>query len=234
MKTTRKSGALATVGMLVCASGALLLASLAVTAPRTAPLALVFMSISLWSICRWAVLRNEKTSATAREELKRAEALLEQGRAIEAGEVALEVVKRARVYTDRNAGLNMVAWAALGAGDPRRAREALSFVRPSRAVDCYTLAAVESALGRTAAAIEVLERRRAISSTLSRSAARLLVDLYVTVGNFARAAAVARDLCGVLGAGDTRLVIRALEAAGEPGHAAALAASTSQLAEAAP
>ena len=115
----------------------------------------------------------------------------------------------------------MLAWACLGDGRPRAAIKALAKVMPRQAVDPYTLAAVERASGEWDEAIRTLERARS-GASLSREAARLLVDLYAERGDLERAFATTLDHLRVLGPDDARLVVRALEQAEDFPHAATL------------
>jgi hypothetical protein len=128
----------------------------------------------------FAQLRRARDATDARlglaAELELARLLLERGANAQALVAASRVAERAHSAVTQRAALELMAWCHLALGRPLAARDALSWVRPSEALDPLCCAAVEDACGDSLWALHLLDnaaRRR----RLSREATLFRVDL---------------------------------------------------------
>jgi hypothetical protein len=183
---------------------------------RSPELALLLLLATIASALQWLQRQRRLRDDVALAELRAAQGHLQAGRHEAAREIAKTVSTAGCSSVMRNEALHVLAWAALGAGDPKAARKALEMLMPD-AIDAYTLAAVESASGCPSRAIQALDRDRRGSDlrVLSREAARLLIDLHAQAGDFNRVAATAIELFSSLGREDVLTVARALAEAGQ-------------------
>jgi hypothetical protein len=183
---------------------------------RSPVLGVLLLVAVIASALQWLKRHRRLREHEALAGLCAAQAHLQAGRHEAARDIAKTVAAAARSSVTRNEALHVLAWATLGAGDPKAARKALEMLMPD-AIDAYTLAAVESASGCPGRAIQALERERRGSGlrALSREAARLLIDLHAQAGDFNRVAATAMELFSSLGPEDVQTVARALVEAGQ-------------------
>ena len=202
------------MAVIISAAFAFGAASLGLTIFHSAGVTLFFLGAGVVSAFEWAKLQDQAVTTRVTSQLTVARLLLQQERYAESRALSEEVAQRARDLETRNTALSTLAWAWMGEGNTRRAREALARILPTSAVDPYLVAALENADGHPERAISVLEQQRR-QTTLSREAARLLVDLHAQRGDLSQAADVARDLSRVLGPDDLRRIAHALERAGE-------------------
>jgi hypothetical protein len=125
-------------------------------------------------------LRQERDAGDARlglaDELTRARALLARDAPQQALRVAHEVAERAQSEPMQRAAVELVAWCQLGLGRPAAARNALSWLAGSGAIDPYCLAAVEDGCGQSLWALHIVERA-AKKGQLSREATLFRIDL---------------------------------------------------------
>src|SRR6188768_2855716 len=98
-------------------------------------------------------LRQERDAVDARlglaDELARARELLSRDAFQQALRVAHDVAERAHSEHLQRAAVELVAWCELGRGRPTAARDALSWLAGSEAIDPYCLAAVEDGCGQS-------------------------------------------------------------------------------------
>jgi hypothetical protein len=210
--------------MLASVGLAELAAAVAIGVFRSPVLGVAFVLAGVLSAVRWYRLRRHQLDSYAKAELSRARMLLDAGEHDEAEFVATAVAQCDCRSEARNAALALLARAALGAGRPKRALEAVEAIAPRSSVDLETLVAVETANGHPERAIVALEQARRRGG-LDRAAARLLVDLYASAGDYERLAAAAVDLSRVFGPEDVRVIALSLEAAGEASLADRVATS---------
>jgi hypothetical protein len=180
---------------------------------RSPALGVLVLAAGIASTLQWRKCQRRILEDQALAGLREARAHLQAGGHSASRDIAKTVAASACSAATRDDALHVLAWAALGDGDPDAARKVLGALRPG-VVDAYTLAAVESANGCPSRAIEALDRGRH-GPGLSRDAARFLVDLHAQAGDFKRVAAAAMDLSDVLGPEDVRRVARVLTEAGE-------------------
>jgi hypothetical protein len=125
-------------------------------------------------------LRQERDAVDARlglaDELARARDLLGRDAHQQALRVAQEVAERAQSEPMQRAAIELVAWCQLGLGRPEAARDALSWLAGSGAIDPYCLAAVEDGCGQSLWALHIVERA-AKKGLLSREATLFRIDL---------------------------------------------------------
>jgi hypothetical protein len=209
--------------MLVTVGLAEVATAVAVGVFRSPALGVVFLLAAVLSALRWRRSWRRQLDSHACAEIGRARALLDARQDDAARLVATAVAQSDCCSEARNAALTVLARAALRAGQPKRAQEALEAIGRRSAVDLETLVAVEIANGQTERAVAALEQARR-DGGLDRVAARLLVDLYASVEDYEQVAAVALDLSRVFGAEDVRVIALALLAAGEAGLAGQVAA----------
>jgi hypothetical protein len=129
----------------------------------------------------FAQLRRARDATDARlglaAELDLSRTLLERGAHAHALIAASRVAERAHSARTQCAALELMAWSQLGLGRPMAARDALSWVRSTEALDPLCCAAVEDACGDSLWALHLLDnaaRRR----QLSREATLFRIDLY--------------------------------------------------------
>lgn len=134
-------------------------ATLAFVLFRSPELGVLLLSAGIVSALQWLKLRRRLLEGEALAELRDARLHLQAGRHSVARDIARRVADSACSSATRNQALHVIAWAALGDGDPVAARRVLEVPRPD-AVDAYTLAAMESANGCSDRAIEALDRGR--------------------------------------------------------------------------
>lgn len=125
-------------------------------------------------------LRQERDAVDARlglaDELTRARQLLARDAHQQALRVAHEIAERAQSEPVQRAAIELVAWCQLGLGRPGAARNALSWLAGSGAIDPYCLAAVEDGCGQSLWALHIVERA-AKKGQLSREATLFRIDL---------------------------------------------------------
>jgi hypothetical protein len=219
-----------TITMLVSVAVAEMATTLAVAGFRSPEFGLIFLLAAISSALGWHRSWRRQLDAQAAEELREARRLFQAQRDEDACLAAERIAHSECLSATRNAALALLAQAALRAGQPKRAAAALRTIAPTSEVDLLTLAEVEIANGLPLGAIRALERARR-NCGFDRASARLLLDLYASVGDYQRVSYVAIDLAGLLGADDLRLVANALQAAGEVDRATyVIAASLSSIA----
>ncbi len=172
---------------------------------------------------RWRKER-EGLDQQAVAELEEARARLGHEDYAGAAAAASRAAKSARTARTRNAALSILAWAALGQGYPERAKAALDGIVPAYAIDLYCFAAVESARGRLAQAIEALEVART-ARTLTCDGAKLFVDCCARLHGVEYAITAALQTIDVLGVENCKVVAKAAADAGAHGAAATLASA---------
>lgn len=127
-----------------------------------------------------ARLRQEREAGDARlglaDELRRARELLSRSLHRQALGVSRDVAERAQSASLQCAALELVAWCELELGHPEGARNALSWLGGSDALDPYCAAAVEDACGHSLWALHLLDRA-ARKRPLSREATLFRIDL---------------------------------------------------------
>jgi hypothetical protein len=142
----------------------------------------------------FARLRQEREGADARlglaDELSRARDLFERGAHRHALRVAHDVAEQAQSARLQRAALELVAWCELSMGRPQAARDALSWVSGSGALDPFCVAAVEDACGQSLWALHLVERA-ARKRQLSREATLFRLDLYARLRGAEAACALA-------------------------------------------
>jgi Zn-dependent protease len=216
--------------MLVSVGVAEVSTTAAIVAFRSPELGLLFLTAGVYSALRWHRARCRWLDSHVLARLELARGLLETKRYDEARSIAEEAVQTACSPAARNAALAVLARAAIQIGQPRTAASAIRQISPRSAVDAWTLATVESANGDVQRAIATLNRARR-AGDLDRAGARLLIDLQAAGGDLRSVATTAAELARLLGPDDLRLVIGALQVAGETDLAAHLVpALTSPLA----
>jgi Zn-dependent protease len=213
------------ITMLVSIMMAEVAAAFSAVALRSPELAVLFLAAGVSSGWRWARSNQRRVHIQAAEGLRTANFLLASRKYPQAWAAAKEVATSASGARHRNAALTTLAWVALGEGEPARAVEALRHVLPRPAVDPYTLAAVQSAIGDPDGAIATLDHASR-TTRLGRDAVRLLLDLHASSGNYSQVAVTAHEFFSVLGVPDVHRVVDALQRAGEPHLAAALTTVT--------
>jgi Zn-dependent protease len=216
----------ATTALAIAASVAAGVAMTGFVVVRSAALAAVFGGVAAYSMMEWARRKREDEEARLGlpVRLRNAEALLAQGRPVQAQGLATGVLKAARSKKTRRKASELLAWCQLGQDRPERARQALIAAGPLPALDAHCRAAVEEACGHEEVAIEILERARQREG-LGPDAVKRLVDLYARRGRFDLVCRVTRDEVRGLDPDDTRRVIDAAVAAGALEGAAELAAA---------
>src|SRR5580658_8146099 len=119
-------------------------ATLAVVLFRSPELGVLLLSAGIVSALQWLKRQRRLLEDEALAELREARVHLQARRHSAARDGARTVVASACSTPTRNEALHVIAWAALGDGDPVAARRVLEALRPD-VVDAYTLAAMESA-----------------------------------------------------------------------------------------
>jgi hypothetical protein len=155
-------------------------------------------------------LRQERDEIDARlglaDELLRARELLSRGAQRQALSVAHLVAEQAHSARAQGMALELVAWSELGLGRPQAARNALSWVSGSGAVDPYCCAAVEDACGESLWALHIVERA-AKKQQLSREATLFRIDLYARLRGVEAACALTLQELGRLRPEDAERVL---------------------------
>jgi hypothetical protein len=125
-------------------------------------------------------LRQERDAVDARlglaDALTHARELLARDAHQQALRVAHDVAERAQSEPMQRAAVELTAWCQLGLGRPEAARDALSWLAGSGAIDPYCLAAVEDGCGQSLWALHIVERA-AKKGQLSREATLFRIDL---------------------------------------------------------
>jgi hypothetical protein len=212
------------IAMLVSVIAAEVGATFAIVALRSPEVGLLCLAAGIASAWRWVRSHQKQMEKRAHERLRAAQWFLASQRYTEAWAAAKDAAIAGCGVRVRNAALTTLAWTALGEGEPWRAGEVLRQVLPADEVDPYTMAAVESARGYSGRAIATLERAKR-TTQLGRDALRFLVDLHAGEGDYQAVTSIAHEFANVLGLDDVRRVALALDRAGEPELAAALAAA---------
>jgi hypothetical protein len=211
----------AVVTMLVSVGVAEVATTASIVAFRSPELGFLLLAAGIYSALRWHRTRRGLLDSQALAQLDQANALLDTERYAEAFSIADAAVRTACGPATRNAALAVLARAAIHVGEPRTAAAAIRRILPRSAADAGTLAAVENANGQMERAIATLDRARR-TGDLDRKGARLLIDLHASVGNLRHVATAAAELSRLLGPDDLRVIVGALQAAGEPDLAAHL------------
>ncbi len=190
------------------------------------------MAITCGFALVFARLRQERDAADQRlglaDELVRARVLFERAAHRDALRVAHEVAEQAESAPLQRAALELVAWCELGMGRPQAARDALSWVGGSGALDPYCVAAIEDACGESLWALHIVERA-AKKRPLSREATLFRIDLYARLRGVEAACELTLQNLGRLRAEDVERVLgfaRATNAAGEAAQTLTCALAT--------
>jgi hypothetical protein len=215
-----------TVMMLVSVGVAEAAAVAAFAGLCSAALGLLFLVAAISTALGWLRARRGELDSQSVEHLERARVEFEATHYNDACDSAQAAAHFAFKFEVRNAALTLLAEAALHAGQPRRASAALRAVLSSGAVDPALLAAVESANGDPGRAIATLDRARRRGGLLDQAAARLLIDLYASVGDYDGVTGVAIELSRLLGPEDVTRVVAALRVARESELAARLVSAS--------
>jgi len=167
-------------------------------------------------------LRQQRDAADARlglaDELGRGASLLERGAHRHALRVAHDVAEQAQSERVQRGALELVAWCELAMGRPQAARDALSWVSGTGALDPYCVAAVEDACGQGLWALHIVERA-ARRHQLSREATLFRIDLYARLRGVEAACALALQQLGRLRPDDAQQVLGFARVAGVQGDA---------------
>lgn len=169
-----------------------------------------------------ARLRQERDAADSRlglaDELVRAQQLFERGAHRHALRVAHDVAEKAQSARLQRTALELVAWCELGMGRPQAARDALSWVSGSGALDPYCVAAVEDACGESLWALHLVERA-ARKRPLSREATLFRLDLYARLRGVEAACTLALQQMSRLRVDDAERVLGVAHATNVEGEA---------------
>jgi Zn-dependent protease len=210
-----------TTAMLVSVMVGELAGAGAFVALRSPELGLLLVGAGVWSFQCWLQSRRASAESEAIRVLHHAQEHYEESRYEEALLAAEEAATGLRKAASRAAAVALAARAALQTGQPRRAHAAIHKITPRTAAEFLLLAEVEAANGRHQNATDTLDRCRRLGQ-LDRAAARLLIDLHASLGNYAAVTDVAAGAAETLGPSDVQQVARALQDAGEPGLAGQL------------
>jgi hypothetical protein len=179
-----------------------------------------------------ARLRQEREAEDRRlgldEKLERARELQAQGDFRDALRLVHQVADQAQGAKLQRAALEQVAWCELALDRPEAARDALSCLRETSALDPYCQAAVEDACGHSLWALHIVERE-ARRRELSREATLFRIDLYARLRGIEAACALTLEQLGRLRFEDVERVLRFADGAGQPAAARALARVLPQL-----
>lgn len=174
-------------------------------------------------------LRQERDAADARlglvDELARARDLLARDALPQALRVARDVAERAHSERVQRAAVELIAWCELGRDRPKAARDALSWLAGSGAIDPYCLAAVEDGCGQSSWALHIVERA-AKKGQLSREATLFRIDLCARLRGIEAACSLTLQLLARLRREDVERVLgfaRAANVDGDATHALARA-----------
>ncbi|HXK16682.1 MAG TPA: hypothetical protein VNG33_02665 [Polyangiaceae bacterium] len=176
-----------------------------------APLILVAFGVWLYACCYElvrSIARAQDTRLAAEQRLGKIQAFIladDPQRALRLARHLLRSAKSAELRTRVGEAL---AWAAIGAGDVKAAREALSEL-PESSLDSHLLASYLATSGRPADAIALLEYA-ASRGWRSSESLRLLADLYYRVNDREALSRLARSAADVLGADELAKIERAL------------------------
>jgi hypothetical protein len=196
--------------MLVTMMVAEVAAALTLAITRSAIFPIVFLTAAIFAVCIWDHFRRARLEVYQRALLAETGRLMAIGDHVGARQAAERSIASASSPTALERGLTALAWSYLLDGNPRAAKVILEEIQPPSAVDSYTLAAVERALGDSARAIQLL-RNALQNGSLSREAARLFIDLQAEVGDFEGAAATTVAVATLLTEEDLHTIVRALE-----------------------
>lgn len=225
MATVREHKASLSVALL-----AFLVAGLALCHVQAGLTAIVAMACGFALVL--ARLRQEREAEDRRlgleEKLLDARQLQARGAFRDALHLVRQVADQARGARLQRAALELVAWCELALDRPEAARDALSWLRESGALDPYCQAAVEDACGHSLWALHIVERE-ARRRELSREATLFRIDLYARLRGIEAASALTLQQLGRLRFEDVERVLRVADGAGHAGAASALARVLPQL-----
>ena len=182
---------------------------------RGAAIALALMTGGFSLILRR--LRQERDEADARqgllEDASRARELLARGAHRHALTLAHHIAELAQSAKLQHTAVELVAWCQLALGRPEAARNALSWLSGSNALDPYCRAAVEDACGQSLWALHLMERA-ARRQQLSREATLFRIDLYARLRGVEAACELARQSLAQLTRADLTSLLEFARSAG--------------------
>jgi eukaryotic-like serine/threonine-protein kinase len=216
-----------TVTTLIGINVAELSAVVSVVAFRSVVAALGALAAGIALMFRWTKARRDVADAAVVGQIATAESLRAEGKYREAWSLGRVAARRASRPRSRDAALTLLAQVALEEGNVEKARGVVRLAEADGRIEVHVQAAIERADGWVDRAIELLDtaRRR---GTLTREAARLLVELYAETDDLERAVQVAVESLDLIAPEDIRLMILSLNAWGEFCHAATVARALSR------
>jgi len=176
-----------------------------------APLILVAFGVWLYSCCHElirSVARAQDTRLAAEQRLAKIQAFIAADEPQRALRLARHLLRSSKSAELRAQVGEALAWAAVGAGEVKLAREALTEL-PESSLSAHLLASYLAASGRPRDAIALLEYAVSCGSR-SSELLRLLADLYYRVNDRAALSALANSAVDVLSEDELGKIERAL------------------------